>query len=195
MCEACQRTDRTQTSPVNGSNISQTQTQPDLLARLDAILFPEQTKSLLGRVRFFQTLVWVAIAGAVAWWGYAYWPQLDIADLLGESSEPQQSIAQIDSPDPVELLPTTGDLFAVYVPTETQVQFGGDVSELDSAPNKSAYLDFGDNTEWIELGAWPELPPHVLAVPRELSAIVLGAEVVILGGEGSDQEVLRISFR
>jgi len=169
--------------------------QPDLMARLDKTLFPEQSKSHLGRMRLFQTVVWVAIAGAVAWWGYTYWPQLDIADLLGEKSDPQQSIAQMDAPDPIEVLSTTGTLFAVFKPAIGQVQFGGDVSVLNSTPNKSAYLDFGDNTEWIQLGAWPELSPHVLPVPPEFSTIVLGAEVVILGGEGSDQEILRIAFR
>ena len=169
--------------------------QPDLLARLEKVLFPEQTKPIVGKVRFFQTVIWVAIAGLVAWGATSYWPQLDLADLLGETSEPQQSIAQIDAPDPIEVLPTTGDLFAVFRPSTNQVHFGGDVSVLASAPNKTAFLDFGDNTEWISLGSWPELPPHVLAVPPELSSIALGAEIVILGGQGSDQEVLRIAFQ
>lgn len=169
--------------------------QPDLLERLDKILFPEQSKSFLGRLGLVQTVIWVAIAGAVAWWGYTYWPQLDIADLLGASSEPQQSVAQIGAPDPGLALSKTGDFFAVFRPAANEIHFGGDVSTLDQAPNKFAYLDFGDNTEWISLGPWPDLPPHMLAVPSELSSIALGAEIVILGGQGSDQEILRIEFQ
>lgn len=167
----------------------------DMLGRLDSLIFPEQRKSLFGRVRLFQTVFWVAIAGGLTWAAYAYWPGLDIDDLLGRSSAPQQSIAQISQPDVVEVLPETGAILVVFNRNADQLQIGGDVSSLSVTPNLQVYLDFGDNTEWISLGAWPELPPRILEIPVELSSIVLGAELVILGGEGSDQEVLRLSVK
>ena len=167
--------------------------QPDLLTRLDLVLFPEQMKPLWRRVRLFQSVFWVAIAGGVAWAGYTYWPELESAVRSSQSEAPQQTVAQISGPDEITQLPATGDLTALFDGATGMIQIGGDPSTIANAANLHVYLDFGENTEWIGLGSWPTLAPRVMEVPVEIRPIIKGAEIVILGGEGSDQEMLRLT--
>lgn len=165
----------------------------DLLDRLDRALFPEQSKTFLQRIRFFQTLVWVAIAAGVALGAYSYWPGLDVLLPAGDTS-PQQTTSHISEPKEMPLLPSIGEPIAVFHAENGVLQLGGSMGDLQTEPNLQVYLDFGENTEWIALGAWPELPPRTLDIPTEISPILKSGVVVILGGEGSDQEILRIEI-
>ncbi|MDG2340186.1 MAG: hypothetical protein P8L32_03190, partial [Paracoccaceae bacterium] len=128
-----------------------------------------------------------------AWAGYTYWPELESAVRSSQSEAPQQTVAQISGPDEITQLPATGDLTALFDGATGMIQIGGDPSTIANAANLHVYLDFGENTEWIGLGSWPTLAPRVMEVPVEIRPIIKGAEIVILGGEGSDQEMLRLT--
>lgn len=165
----------------------------DLRSRLDVSLFPEQAKSLWQRLRVGQTVVWVAIAGGIAWGAYTYWPGMD-ALLPTKASSPQQTVSPIAEPSEIPLLSSLGERIAVFHAQHNVLQLGGNMDDFDRKPNLQVYLDFGENTEWIALGAWPELPPRMLDIAPEIAPIIKSGVVVILGGEGSDQELLRLKI-
>ena len=166
-----------------------------LLSRLDHTIFSEQAKPLWKRVRLFQSVIIAATAAGVAWLAITYWPDLASVSGVTTNQIPQQSVAEIVEPQQLPPLPNTGPHLAVLdVPTGL-LQLGGDLSSLRRVPNLNVYLDFGRGTEWIWLGGWPEFPPHVLAVPVELMSIAQGAQLVLLGGEGSDQEIMRLTVQ
>jgi hypothetical protein len=107
----------------------------------------------------------------------------------------QQGVTTPVQPIDLVPLPENGPPLALIDPPTGYLQVGGDLSALHRIPNLSAFLDFGRGSEWVTLGDWSELPPHVLSVPVELISIVRGSELVLLGGEGSDQEILRITVQ
>ena len=170
------------------------QPKRDLLTRLDTALFPERSKSLFQRLRIMQTVVWVAIAGGVTWGAYTYWPGMD-ALLPDATVSPQQTVSPISEPVEIPLLPSQGTPIAVFHAQNGVLQLGGDMDLLQRQPNLQVYLDFGENTEWIALGAWPELPPRMFDIAPEIAPILKSGTVVILGGAGSDQELLRITIQ
>lgn len=166
----------------------------DLPSRLDATLFPYQKGSVLERLSVVQTLIWVTAAVSVGYLGYIYWPgSINFAPQKNQT--PQQAIAPLDAPAIGLVLPEVGEPMAQFDPISGAILFGGDLTALGSATNQSVYLDFGDNTEWIALGSWPAIRPHSLAVASELHPIVRGAQAVVLGGDGSDQELLRLTVQ
>lgn len=168
---------------------------PDMLGRLDGRIFTEQSKPLWQRLRLLQSLVMAAVAAAVVWLAASYWPEIATLDVLPAASEPQQTVAAIDPPRQLEPLPYSGPPLALIDQPSRVLQVGGDLSALRRIPNLSVFLDFGGGSEWISLGAWPELPPHELDVPVEIVSIANSADLVILGGPGSDQEALRIAVQ
>lgn len=166
-----------------------------MLTRLDQRIFTEQSKPLWRRVRLFQSLVMAAAAASVAWLAITYWPGMVTPDGLPVASAPQQSVTAISTPPQLDPLPTAGPPLALLDPASGIIQVGGDLSALRRIPNLAVFLDFGGGTEWVSLGGWPELPPHDLAVPIEIVTIASGADLVILGGPGSDQEAMRVSVQ
>jgi len=166
-----------------------------LQTRLDHLIFTEQAKPLWKRVRLLQSVIVAAAAAGVAWLALLYWPELSNMNGLATTQSPQQTVAEIVEPPQLAPLPKTGPAMAVVdIPTGL-LQLGGDLSSLRSIPNINVYLDFGRGTEWIWLGDWPEFQPHVLAIPVELMSIAQGAQMVLLGGEGSDQEIMRLTVQ
>jgi len=163
----------------------------DLLERLDEALFPELSKPIWKRLRILQTVAWVVIAVGIAWAAYTYWPGM-AALLEPQNQGPQQSVAPISEPAEIPTLARDGDPVAVFHAQTQSLQLGGAMDSVLGEPNLFVYLDFGENTEWIALGALPQLPPRVLDIPSEIAPILKGGTVVILGGEGSDQEILRL---
>lgn len=166
-----------------------------MLTRLDQRIFTEQAKPLWRRVRLFQSLLMGAAAAGVAWAAITYFPGMVTLEGSPATTEPQQSVAEIEVPVQLEPLPGSGPLLALLDPALGVIQVGGDLTALRRIPNLAVFLDFGGGTEWVSLGAWPELPPHVLNVPVEIVTIANGADLVILGGPGSDQEAMRISVQ
>ena len=166
----------------------------DLKARLDRVIFPHQRGSLFQRLSVAQTIVWVAAAVSVGFLISSYIPGAQ--DIWQRDAvPPQQNIAPLEQPVTALELPADGPLLAQFDPLSGQLVFGGDKAPLEKTTNLTVYLDFGDNTEWISLGTWPTIAPHKLGVAQELHPIIKGAQVVILGGAGSDQEVLRLTVQ
>lgn len=159
--------------------------------RLDLALFGEQTAPLWKRLYLGQALAAAVLAAAVAYFGQPYLPALIEATpfaaqtpapaVTAPPSLPQQADPGADLGPGAHVDPAGGVL-----------QINGAFPELIGQGNLAVYLDFGENSEWLELGAWPETPPRRLPLAAEIIGIAAGAEVVILGGPGSDQELLRL---
>jgi RNA polymerase sigma-70 factor (ECF subfamily) len=168
---------------------------PDLFAHLDQTIFKEQSRPIWWRVGVIQSISVAAIAAAAAWAAYTYWPGMVRQAPDGPVEIVQQGVTTPVQPVDLAPLPETGPPLALIDPPTGFLQVGGDLSALRRIPNLSAFLDFGRGSEWVALGDWSELPPHILMVPVELISIVRGSELVLLGGEGSDQEILRITVQ
>ena len=168
---------------------------PDLFAHLDQAIFKEQSRPFWWRVGVIQSVSVAAIAAGAAWAAYTYWPGMVRQAPEGSVEIVQQGVTTPVQPIDLVPLPENGPPLALIDPPTGYLQVGGDLSALHRIPNLSAFLDFGRGSEWVTLGDWSELPPHVLSVPVELISIVRGSELVLLGGEGSDQEILRITVQ
>lgn len=161
---------------------------PDgLRQRLDAALFGEQAQPLWRRLRLGQALMLALLGGAVAWWGQDY-----LSGPAGPeiSPTPAPAAAPAGLAAPIDPGQDLGP--GIHLdPANGQIQMNGAFPELAGQGNLVAYLDFGADSEWVELGPWPLTAPRRLTVPPELLRIAAGAEMVVLGGPGSDRELMR----
>jgi RNA polymerase sigma-70 factor (ECF subfamily) len=159
--------------------------------RLDVSLFGEQALPLWRRLRLGQAALLAMACGAVAWWGQDY---LTLPTGADQSPPP----AQVAAPGGLVAPSDPGQDLGPGIrldPASGQVQMNGDFPDLAGQGNLAVYLDFGADSEWVELGTWPMTAPRRLMVPPELMRIAQGAEMVVLGGPGSDRELLRMPIQ
>lgn len=164
----------------------------ELFEQLDHAIFKSRNSSLIWRLGIVQAIAVAGVAALFAWLAFAYWPGMQNL-LTNEAVIDRNNINTPASVVYLEPLPDTGQPVAKIDGPTGLVQVGGELPPLDGIPNLSAYLDFGGATEWVYLGQWPAAPPYLLVVPVELVSISAGSELVVLGGEGSDQEILRLT--